>query len=122
MADEVQANENTEEVKETAAEENAVEEKAPEQAPEKEAPAEEKAPEEAAAEEQAPAEEKAPEKAASEEAPESAPAPEKKKKINRLTPEELNKKIKMIEESGQVKSRYYKHLVQRKNEMEKASL
>ena len=96
MADEVQANENAEEVKEEATEEKAVEEKA----------AEEAAAGETAAPEEKPA--AAEEKPAAAEAPVSAPEPEKKKKINKLTMEELNKKIKKMEEAGQMKSRYYK--------------
>ncbi len=102
MADEVQANENAEEVKE----EKATEEKAAEEKP---------------AEETAAAETAAEEKPAGEEAPVSAPEPEKKKKINRLTMEELNKKIKKMEDADQMKSRYYKDLIRRKNEMEKTS-
>ncbi len=42
----------------------------------------------------------------------------KKKKINRFTPEELDKKIKDTEEKGLTQSVYYKHLMQRKGELE----
>ncbi len=42
----------------------------------------------------------------------------KKKKINRFTPVELDKKIKETEEKGLTHSVYYKHLMQRKGELE----
>ncbi len=42
----------------------------------------------------------------------------KTKKINRLSPEELQKKISDFESSQQTKSVYYKHLLQRKRELE----
>jgi hypothetical protein len=42
----------------------------------------------------------------------------KKKKINRFTPEELDAKIKEVEEKNLTQSVYYKHLINRKNELE----
>lgn len=53
---------------------------------------------------------------------EAAPsAPAKKKKVNKLGPEQLNKKIIELENSGQVKSKYYKALVLRRREIEQAA-
>jgi len=64
--------------------------------------------------------------AATEEVKESPAAeagtPQKKKKINRLTPQELAKKISAFEDAQQTKSVYYKHLVQRKKEIERSGL
>ncbi|HQP48475.1 MAG TPA: hypothetical protein PKX12_07070 [Spirochaetota bacterium] len=51
-----------------------------------------------------------------------AGTPQKKKKINRLSAEEIAKKISAFEDAQHTKSVYYKHLVQRKKEMEKPSL
>lgn len=48
-----------------------------------------------------------------------AGAPQKKKKINKLTSEELAKKIAVFEDARHTKSVYYKHLIQRKKELEK---
>jgi len=42
----------------------------------------------------------------------------KKKKINRLLIEELNSKIEEIVKTNMTKSKYYKHLLQRKKELE----
>ncbi len=42
----------------------------------------------------------------------------KRKKINRLSPDVLSKKIDEMEKANQVHSRYYQHLIQRKNEMQ----
>ena len=49
-------------------------------------------------------------------APAEAAAPAKKKKVNRLTVAELDKKISVLEEANQVKSKYYRHLLSRRNE------
>ncbi len=43
----------------------------------------------------------------------------KKKKINKLTLSELESKIKQMEEKNLSHSTYYKHLRERKNELEK---
>lgn len=45
--------------------------------------------------------------------------PKKKKKINQLNPNELNKLIEEYEKNGQTQSRFYKHLIYRKNELNK---
>jgi len=45
-------------------------------------------------------------------------APAKKKKINKLSPEQLNKKISEMEQGSHLQCRYYKDLVLRKKEME----
>lgn len=42
----------------------------------------------------------------------------KKKKINKYTPEELIAKINEMEEKNLTHSVYYKHLINRKNELE----
>lgn len=47
------------------------------------------------------------------------PSESKKKKINKLTLDELNKKIKEMEEKKLSHSKYCKHLQERKNELEK---
>jgi hypothetical protein len=66
------------------------------------------------AEEQAvKAEEKTPEGAAP-----SEQKAAKKKKINRLALDEINKKIEALMQANQTKSRYYQHLLQRKNELQ----
>ena len=107
----------SEEVKDQQENQEAEEAQAP--AEEAQAPAEEA---KALAEEvQAPAEEaKAP---AETKAEESAGADDgasegKKKKINRLTKAQLEKKIQDLESKNAVKSKYYKHLVERKKELE----
>ncbi len=46
-------------------------------------------------------------------------ASQKTKKINRMTADEIKKKIGDLESANQTKSVYFKHLLQRKNEMEK---
>jgi len=51
---------------------------------------------------------------------EAPAAPSKPKKINRLSSEEIMKKISALDENGQSQSKYYKHLAQRKAELEKA--
>ena len=43
---------------------------------------------------------------------------EKTKKINRLSLDELNVKIKELEETKQIQSKYYGHLLERKSELE----
>jgi len=53
---------------------------------------------------------------------EGAGAAQKTKKINRLTANDLKKKIEALESAGQVKSVYYKHLIQRRKEMEKPAV
>lgn len=45
--------------------------------------------------------------------------PEKTSKINKLSVEKINSKIKKLEEMNQQKSRYYKQLIARKNELDK---
>jgi hypothetical protein len=59
---------------------------------------------------------------AEEKAPEGAPQAEqkaaKKKKINRLSLDEINKKIDALDQANQIKSKYHQHLVQRKNELQ----
>ncbi len=49
---------------------------------------------------------------------ESGQQTKKTKKINRLSFVELQKKISDFESSGQTKSVYYKHLIQRKREID----
>ncbi len=46
------------------------------------------------------------------------PSSQKKKKINRLTIEDLNSKIEELEKKNQTQALYYKHLVDRKKEIE----
>jgi hypothetical protein len=46
-------------------------------------------------------------------------APKKNKKVNRLLFDELNQKIADLEGKTQTKSRYYKHLLARKEESQK---
>ena len=41
----------------------------------------------------------------------------KSKKVNRLTLEEINKKIEEYESSGQTNVKYYEHLLNRKKEL-----
>jgi len=53
-------------------------------------------------------------------APETA-ATGKKKKVNRLSKEDLDKKINELNEKKQNHSRYYKHLIERKKQMEAVS-
>jgi len=48
-----------------------------------------------------------------------AAAPKKNKKVNRLLPDELNLKIADLDGKTQTKSRYYKHLLARKEEAQK---
>jgi hypothetical protein len=48
----------------------------------------------------------------------SQQAAKKTKKVNRLTAAELQQKISDFESSQQTKSVYYKHLLQRKRELE----
>ena len=43
--------------------------------------------------------------------------PHKKKKINKLTSEEITKKIDALTQTNQVKSKYYQHLLHRKAEL-----
>jgi hypothetical protein len=45
-------------------------------------------------------------------------ASKKNKKINRLTLNEISKKIEALGQANQVKSKYYQHLMQRKNEFQ----
>ncbi len=59
----------------------------------------------------------APEEAAAEATPQQEA---KKKKINRLTVDELNKKIAEMEEKNLSHSTYYKHLIQRQKELQPA--
>lgn len=42
----------------------------------------------------------------------------KNKKINKLSLEELNKKIEELEKAGQTKNVYYRHLLLRKQELQ----
>ena len=51
-------------------------------------------------------------------APGTASAPAKKKKINRLTPDELEAKIKDMTEKNLARGKYHKHLMERKQELE----
>jgi hypothetical protein len=44
--------------------------------------------------------------------------PNKKKKINRLSLDEINKKIEALDQANQIKSKYHQHLVQRRNELQ----
>lgn len=62
-----------------------------------------KAPEEAQAETAAPAEEQ---------------APEKPKKVNAMSKEQISKKIKELEEKNETGSKFYQHLTNRKAELE----
>jgi hypothetical protein len=45
-------------------------------------------------------------------------AAKKNSKINRLTTAELNSKIAAFEQSNQTKSKYYKHLLERRQEIQ----
>lgn len=45
-------------------------------------------------------------------------AAKKRAKVNRITLDELNKKIEEMEQAGQTKSRYYIHLTRRRQEMQ----
>lgn len=47
----------------------------------------------------------------------AAAAGKKNQKINRMTVEELNEKIAALEKSGGSNSKYFKHLMERKNEL-----
>ena len=47
-------------------------------------------------------------------------AANKTKKVNRLGLQAINDKIRGLEEKNQASSRYFKHLVQRKKELENA--
>jgi hypothetical protein len=49
---------------------------------------------------------------------EGASQAQKTKKINKLTAGEIGKKIEALESGSHVKSVYYKHLLQRKKELE----
>lgn len=51
-------------------------------------------------------------------AAQSEQTPVKKKKINRLSLDEINKKIDALVQANQFKSKYHQHLVQRKNELQ----
>ena len=44
--------------------------------------------------------------------------PAKKKKINRLTRSELDVKIEKMEKDNQTHSKYYKNLIERRNELD----
>lgn len=46
-------------------------------------------------------------------------AAKKAKKINRLSLDEINKKIEALESGKQIQSKFYKHLSQRKAELAK---
>ena len=63
------------------------------------------------------AEEPQEKKAANSEAAQS-PSENKIKKINKIPVDKLNNKIKLMEESNNTNSKYYKHLMQRKKELE----
>ncbi len=52
-----------------------------------------------------------------ENASENTTAGKKKKKINKLSPEEINERIDNMEKNNLIQSKYYKHLLQRKNEL-----
>ncbi|MBN2403324.1 MAG: hypothetical protein JXN64_13130 [Spirochaetes bacterium] len=43
---------------------------------------------------------------------------QKKKKINKLSLDDINKKLDILVQASQIKSKYYQHLVQRKNELQ----
>ena len=59
-------------------------------------------------------------KAESGESPsETATAGKKKKKINKLSPEEIKERIDELEKKNLTQSKYYKHLLQRRNELTK---
>jgi hypothetical protein len=45
-------------------------------------------------------------------------AADKKKKVNKLTAQALADQIKALEEKNQTTSRYYRHLLQRKKELD----
>ncbi len=45
-------------------------------------------------------------------------AAKKNKKINRMPLDEINKKIEALGQANQIKSKYYQHLTQRKNELQ----
>ena len=55
---------------------------------------------------------------ASGDAPQEGSGQDKKQKINRLSKEELIKKIEALENQNQKHSKYYKHLIERKKELE----
>ena len=62
---------------------------------------------------------------AEEQAAGAAPAeqkPAKKKKINKLSLEEINKKVEELQKLNQIKSKYHQHLLQRKNELQSRSI
>jgi len=49
--------------------------------------------------------------------PSGESATKKQKKVNRLSIDAINKKISELEEKNHRNSRYYKHLLMRKNEL-----
>ena len=55
---------------------------------------------------------------AEEEIPQSEASSKKNKKINKLSIDELNQKIEEFEKANQKNSRYYKHLVIRRQELQ----
>ena len=52
--------------------------------------------------------------------PAQSEGPQKKKKINKLTLEEINKIIEELENKNQIQSNYYQHLQHRKDELQSA--
>lgn len=58
------------------------------------------------------------EQAAGAEQPAAEAISKKNKKINRLSQDVLNKKIEEMEKSNNIQCRYYKDLIQRKNELQ----
>ncbi len=58
------------------------------------------------------------EKPATEETAAEATSGSKKNKINRLTEDELKNKIAEMEKNSVTHSKYYKHLIERKNELD----
>ncbi|MBN2038591.1 MAG: hypothetical protein JW864_01020 [Spirochaetes bacterium] len=51
----------------------------------------------------------------------AAEAPGKKKKINKLTLDEISRQIDKLEKADQSQSRYYKHLQNRKDELQQTA-
>ncbi len=47
-----------------------------------------------------------------------AAGPVKNKKVNKLSLDELSRKIDALEKGNQIKSKYYQHLVLRKKELQ----
>ncbi len=43
---------------------------------------------------------------------------DKNKKINRLSSGDINSKIENLEKTNQIRSKYYKHLLDRRNELQ----